>query len=272
MSLKQFERWAPLLQAAGVAEAAGEPLDINALAVQLKTSVVDVRSEIEILEGQGQFLSGIDEPTPPILWSVARQFLQRRGDVDMTILNFLPATIDNLDAREALIDGGSVLVDEFRYAVRNGTAVVHARELVPRAFAEAITEAIAFDLYASAIALMVRLSEGSPAGCVGEEIIAVQLLAEARSWLELRRDTGQLTNEQVESAEDALRGLFDLFQDDDVYELFEMSEPADAALAGHTPLYRQLGVVDQRIEAWFTPFDWTTPTGYLHDHDPRPTP
>ena len=69
-----------------------------------------------------------------------------------------------------------------------------------------------------------------------------------------------------------VRGLFDLFQDDDVDELFEMSEPADAALAGHTPLYRQLGVVDQRIEAWFTPFDWTTPTGYLHDHDPRPTP
>jgi hypothetical protein len=45
-----------------------------------------------------------------------------------------------------------------------------------------------------------------------------------------------------------------------------MREPADAAVAGRAPINVQLGVVDQRMEAWFQPFGWTVPTGYLSDH------
>ena len=47
--------------------------------------------------------------------------------------------------------------------------------------------------------------------------------------------------------------------------MFDMVEPADAALAGHDPLNQQLGVADQRVESWFDPFAWTSPTGYLKD-------
>jgi hypothetical protein len=67
------------------------------------------------------------------------------------------------------------------------------------------------------------------------------------------------------SATEALRGLFELFEDDDVLELFAMREPADAAVAGESARNRQLGTVDQRIEAWFEPFAWAAPTGYLRE-------
>jgi hypothetical protein len=55
----------------------------------------------------------------------------------------------------------------------------------------------------------------------------------------------------------------ELFEDDDVLRMFDMREPGDAALAGHDPISRQAGVVDQRIESWFKPFGWTIPTGYI---------
>jgi hypothetical protein len=38
-------------------------------------------------------------------------------------------------------------------------------------------------------------------------------------------------------------------------------------MAGRDPVNVQLGVVDQRIEAWFQPCSWTSPTGYLADDD-----
>jgi hypothetical protein len=33
--------------------------------------------------------------------------------------------------------------------------------------------------------------------------------------------------------------------------MFDMHEPADAAMTGHDPVDRYMGVVDQRLEAWF---------------------
>lgn len=48
-----------------------------------------------------------------------------------------------------------------------------------------------------------------------------------------------------------------------------MAEPADAAMAGHDPINWQLGVVDQRLEAWFDPFGWAAPTGYLRERSDR---
>jgi hypothetical protein len=44
-----------------------------------------------------------------------------------------------------------------------------------------------------------------------------------------------------------------------------LREPADVAVAGRSPISVQLGVVDQRIDAWFQPFGWTIPTGYLSE-------
>jgi hypothetical protein len=83
-------------------------------------------------------------------------------------------------------------------------------------------------------------------------------------------EDGDMNEGEAEHARGELRGLFELFEDDDVLDLFEMSEPADAALAGHDLIKRQLGVVDQRIEAWFQPFGGVTSTGYLHETSDEP--
>lgn len=106
-------------------------------------------------------------------------------------------------------------------------------------------------------------ARGQPAGCVAEEILAVRLIEGAEYRLEMRRDEGEITEEQEQAAAAELRGVFELFQDDDVLDMFEMEEPADAALAGHEPINQQMGVADQRIENWLRPFGGTIPTGYI---------
>jgi hypothetical protein len=254
-----------LLQAAGVAQAANEPLDLPALACELDMSEQSVGLEIEQLEAAGLMLTGQQEHESPLLLDAGRQFLAARGEVSWDVLHFLPRLIDDLHARQALIHGGVVLVDEFRYQHLNGDPIAHAAELVPPAFAEAVGEALALDLFAAAVALMARLSAGHPAGCVAEEILAVRLIEHATVQLEMRADNGEFTEAETSSAVEALRGLFELFEDDDVLDMFDMEEPADAALAGHDPINVQLGVADQRIENWFKPFGATTPTGYLGD-------
>jgi hypothetical protein len=181
------------------------------------------------------------------------------------LLTFLPGAIDNLHTREAMLIAGTILVDEFRAALVDGRGVEHAAELVPPAFSGAVDDRMAIDLYSAAIALTARLSCGEPAGCLAEEIMAIALIHEAEVWLESSVDEGELSKDDAAAAMEELGGLFELFQDDDALDLFDMKEPADAAMAGHDPVNRQLGVVDQRIEAWFEPFGWTTPTGYLAD-------
>lgn len=254
-----------LLQAAGVAQAADEGLDLAALADKLDISEPSVRMEIEQLETAGLLLSGFEEDLTPILLNAGRQFLAARGDVRWEVLHFLPRVIDDLHAREALIHAGVVLVDEFRIAIRQGRGTEHGAELVPPAFAEAVDDALALELFAAAVALMARLSDGAPAGCVAEEIISVRLIEDAAARLEMRASDDELTDEELRTAVAELRGLFELFQDDDVLNMFEMAEPADAALAGHDPISVQMGVADQRIESWFDPFGGTIPTGYLND-------
>jgi hypothetical protein len=117
---------------------------------------------------------------------------------------------------------------------------------------------LALDLYAAAVALMARLSAGGAAGCLAEEILAVELLRNAEGILQ--------AGGHEDSAEE-LFAIFDLFGDDDVLQLFEMKEPSDAAVAGHDDTALQLGVVDQRPEAWFSPFGDVALTGYLTSPD-----
>ncbi len=244
--------------AQGVLDAArlGEELDLPA-------SVVCER--LGVLEGWGLVLAGSGEGLPPVLRRAGRQYLALRGSLDSSVLRFLPRVIDDLYARRALLHAGTIIVDEFRAAILEGRSVMHARGLVPNAFGAAITERIAIDLYAASVALLARLSGDEPAGCVAEEIIAVALQEEARVWLEVEAGRGRLTNGVARQAAEELSGLFELFQDDDVLGLFEMREPADAAVAGSSWANTQLGVVDQRIEAWFRPFGWTSATGYLSE-------
>jgi hypothetical protein len=142
---------------------------------------------------------------------------------------------------------------------------------VPPAFVGAVDDRLALRLLDAGVALMARLSCGDAAGCVAEEVMAVALMNEAAVRLEMRKDEGEIDQEQMRAATAELRGLFELFEDDDVLNLFDMAEPSDAALAGHAPINQQMGVVDQRIESWFKPFGGITPTGHL-DSDERDIP
>src|SRR5437764_6022258 len=193
-------------------------------------------------------LTGRQEPKSPLLLDVGRQFLATPAEFSWDVLHFLPRVIDDLHARQALIHGGAVLVDEFRYQHLNGDQVAHAAELVPPAFAEAVDDALALDLFAAAVALMARLSAGHPAGCVAEEILAVRLIEQATAQLEMRADNGELSEAGAAAAVEALGGVFELFEDDDVLDMFEMAEPADAALASHDPIHVQMGVADPPTE------------------------
>lgn len=260
------EQLLELLKFAGVAQAAEELLDLKQIAQERGVSERAIRQQIEHLENAG-LLFGVleeEEQEPPILCDAGRQYLSRRGDVPRTVLRFLPREVDDLNARDALLVAGTILVDEFRYHLLRGRAIEYAEGLVPPAFEQALTERLAIDLFAAAVALMARLSDGRPAGCVAEEIVAVGLIEEAKVHLERRRDNGELTEAEADSAATAATsGLFELFEDDDVLDLFEMSEPGDAAVAGHSSINREAGIADQRVESWFAPFTWTIPTGYL---------
>jgi hypothetical protein len=257
-----------LLEAVGMAQAAQEPLEVLELARAHEVSDTTIRIDLDELSALGLILDGLEEGLPPILLKSGRQFLAGRPAVHRDVLRFLPRVVDDLNARQALLSAGTILVDEFRAAFLDGDPVEHARALMPPAFASAVDERVALDLYSAATALLARLSDGAAAGCVAEEIVAVSLIEEARTWLELRCDDGLLNADEERAAADELSGLFELFQDDDVLEMFAMKEPADAAMAGHDPINQQLGVVDQRLDAWFDAFGWTAPTGYLRERDP----
>lgn len=238
------------------------------LANALNAAEHQVEANLETLRAWGLALGHPEEGVPYAISDAGVQFIEREGLVDHHVLRFLPHYIDDLHAREALLDAGTIVVDEFRYAVLHGGGVEHARDLVPPAFRQAVSEAIALNLFAAAVALMARLSSEEPAGCVAEEIIAVALIHEAEAVLELAVEEERFSHDEGERAKGELKGLFELFQDDDVLNLFEMVEPADAAVAERSWVNVQLGVVDQRLDAWFVPFGWTPPTGYLSERGP----
>lgn len=95
--------------------------------------------------------------------------------------------------------------------------------------------------------------------------MAVVLIEEAEMVLELAKEAGEMSDAEAQTAVGELRGVFELFQDDDTLRMLDMEEPSDAAVARHSAVDQQLGIADQRIEAWFSPFGWTAPTGYLAD-------
>lgn len=262
-----------LLAALAMDEAQGRPFGRQTrqeLAAEAGCSMAVAEMELEQADLRGLALVPSDVEELPARVTVAgRQFMEAGGEVEDEVLRFLPAAIDDLYARRALRDGGAVLVDEFRYQLLHDNGPGWAAELVPPAFAEAVDQGLALNLYSAAVALMARLSEGAAAGCVAEEILAVRLMEEAESFLDADVTEGRRTREQADASRAAFNGLFALFEDDDVLDMFEMEEPADAAMAGHTPRAAQLGVADQRLEAWFRPFGGVIATGYLHEQERR---
>jgi hypothetical protein len=264
-----FDEAAPILEAVGLAHASDEVLDIAHLATEFGRAPDTVLADTKQLEAFGLILSGVEEGLPPILLNAGRQYLSERGTTPRDVLVFLPHTIDDLNARRAILHAGSVLIDEFRYQISVGNASDYARDLVPPAFVESVTAGLAIDLFGAAVALLARLSHGSAAGCVAEEIVAVRLLDEAASSLEMEVEGGALTREEAGAATRELSSLFELFQDDDVLGMFDMKEPADAAVSGESAMARQLGIADQRLAAWFEPFFGLPATGHLSAAEDR---
>lgn len=266
--MRSFDQVAPVLNAVGMASAKEEPLDKGALCRELEIEPQSLEMLLEELERVGLAWFEFDEDGKevfPYLATAGSQYLAARGEIPAEVLHFLPGTLDDLHARRALIAGGAVLVDQFRYALLHGDGVEHAKRLVPDAFVGAVDKDLALNLFAAAVALMARLSSNSPAGCLAEEIIAVALLREASAWIDMQAEEGALSIEEVERASSELSCIYDLFGDSDVLYLFEMEEPSDAALAGHSTINRMAGVADQRLEAWFEPFWTAAATGYLDE-------
>src|SRR4051812_37820620 len=115
-----------LLNATGVAQAAREPLDFQTLAAELEQPEQSIIMQFEQLEAHGLALRSDDPSSPPLLLNAGRQYLARHGDVDGDALTFLPAHVDDLHARRALLDAGTVLIDAFRAEVLAGRGVAHA--------------------------------------------------------------------------------------------------------------------------------------------------
>ncbi len=249
-----------LLELARTAQAADELLDVHQIARKRGTSDRTIQEHITRLEDAGLLLGGLEEEEPPMVLPAGQQYLARGGEVSRDLLRFMPRTVDDLNAREALLSAGTVLVDEYRDHILRGRGVEYAEEIVPPAFAQAVSERLALNLFAAAVALLARLSDGRPAGCVAEEIVAVSLI----EGVQYQLDMSDLTVDEAKAAEVAAKnGLFELFEDDDVLDLFDMEEPSDAALAGHSRINQEAGIADQRMESWFKPFNWTVSTGYL---------
>lgn len=270
--MRSFDHVAPALNTIGMASSKEESLDKGALSRELEIETQDLEMLLEELERVGLAWFEFEEDGRkvfPHLTTAGSQYLAAKGEIPAEILYFLPGTLDDLNARRALVVGGGILVDEFRYALLHGDGVEHAKQLVPDAFVGAVDEGLALNLFAAAVALMARLSSNSPAGCLAEEIVAVTLIREASAWIDIQMEEGELSGEEAEEASAQLSCIYDLFGDSDVLYLFEMEEPADAALAGHSMINRMAGVADQRLEAWFEPFWTAAATGYLDERKKR---
>jgi hypothetical protein len=235
----RFDHVATLLQAAGMAEARDAPLDLVDLAEESGELIEVVDERLRTLEDLGLLLDGreVGVGVPPLLLRAGRQYLRARGGVRPEVLAFAPRVIDDLHAREALLEASAVLVDDFGDAIAEGNAVAFAISVVPPEARAAMTPRLAVALYGAAVALIARLVDGEPAACVAEEVLAVALLNEARSWLyEADLDTTERA-----AALEALPSLFSLFEDSD-------------ALGGD---------VDPDIATWFHPFHGRPAAGHL---------
>jgi len=268
---QQQNRWVRVLGVVGVSEAADEGLDPVELGRELDLSVDRVLATLEHLGDMGligETGGSLAEEASHFLTEAGSQYLRSPEAFDQTILEFLPS-VRNLHGRKALMLGGEIMVDEFRAQILEGNGLDWAREeIVPQAFRAIVDDRMTIQLYSAAVALMVRLENNEPASCVGEELMAVHLIDRAAMWLDFGGYEVQLTEDETRKAKESLRNIFDLFQDDDVLDLFDMTDPSDAAVHGHSPVALELGVVDQRPQNWFVPFGNAKKTGYLDDRQP----
>jgi hypothetical protein len=121
--------------------------------------------------------------------------------------------------------------------------------ILPEAVRAAMTPLLLDRLKAAATIIGWKLAQPGDAirpGCVAEELALEMIRQEAVDALELIDAPRVSIN--------ATRGVFEVCQDDDVLDLFEMEEPGDAGIARLDPINIQMGKADMRIASWFDPF------------------
>lgn len=241
----------PVLNYLAEADTSSPPVDVAAVpraGGRFSTSEV-----LAAIHGAGLAICDAeDEPDlPPKLLRSGRQYLQLRGEVDPDVVRYLPQFIDDLDARELLRDAGEWVREELSFAVRMGWGrdVLRDRFIPPRFKMEA-TDELAVRFLDAATSLQTRLSNGQPAGCMAEEILAVRQMERAEFYFDSMVADGECSAEDAAVGKDALEGIFDLFDDDDALGLVGLPEAIPAAVLGET----EIGHDEKEVESWFEPF------------------
>ncbi|MBS1884734.1 MAG: hypothetical protein JSS97_17435, partial [Actinobacteria bacterium] len=110
-----------------MAEAKSEPLDLQRASRELDVDFETLGLVWEEAEKIGLIeFGGYPPGKPAILTRAGRQYLAQRGRVGDPSLFFLAEVIGDLNARDALMRAGTILVDEFRTAMPGGWMVEHA--------------------------------------------------------------------------------------------------------------------------------------------------
>lgn len=142
--------------------------------------------------------------------------------------------------------------------------------IFPSSVRPALTSLLVDKIRTAAIIVGWKLAQpGDPLapGCIAEELALELIRQEAVSVLELvDAPSGSIS---------ATKGVYEICEDDDVLDLFEMQEPADAALALTDPINIMMGKADMRVEEWFKPFyggnQGFAPHPYYNERAARPT-
>jgi hypothetical protein len=230
---------ARVLVAVATTEPAGEALTSEALdrlALAAGTTPFELRAICAYAQGAGLLQLSARE-TPWRLTRAGRQFLGRGGDVDAALLAFLPQTVDDLNARGALMRGGACLVSRFRSALLDGRGRHYAAELVPPAFRTAVDDPIALDLHAAAVGLIGRLEAEQPPACMAEHLLAPHVVAYAGVRLDDDVARGGLTDEDAAAARAEFRSL--------------------------SKLIPHRGRPRAPVASWFSPFPGAAATAYV---------
>lgn len=154
-------------------------------------------------------------------------------------------------------------LDEALHEVQHGTQVGDTdfvQDYLPAGFIPAYDERF-LECFRICLVLVGYKLAQEPAirpGCLAEEL-ALEVIRRLAADLLEDSDTD-------EPSIHALRGVFEICEDDDVLDLYDMAEPADAAVHGHNEITRQMGKADMRVEAWFDPM-WSGTDGAT----PHPT-
>ncbi len=198
-----------------------------------------------------------DEEHPFELSKVGEQYLSSGGLVGADVLKFAASVFDDLNTRRAVLVAGARLFDDLSDAMALGQGQEVFASLLPPNSDVVVDGNLQARLLASLSAFLVRLEFSQPAGCLAEEVLAVNLIAEAEevldSWV-----GPEFTEESRDEAVAELEEIFTLFDDSDVTLLFveQLDNAGNAVSPPRT--YESLG-----IDEWFDVFYSTPVTGHV---------